>query len=762
MASNKIGDSDTNCQIKQTDCPVDCDTPNATNGDSSTSDSHKFFRRILKYFTRPTAQIRQSKKKKCDIKKQIVSTSKSEEKISIYTSLSSIVDNVIKPDAEIVVKRRTVDAITSTTRVSNVFDKVTHENLSDAIERFIHGASYRYAKYAAKDVDNVVSDRGCGPLYIDSGTQSVTVDGEFSLETSPDTFAEACEKRRHADFILEEIAKVSDALTQKARLASAKEQAASILASISMAPTKYEMEEQTFESTKSLISSIIHAEEEPIVIVKEKPIVIVEEKSTVVVGKKPSVVVEEKPTIVIEKKPSVIVEKKPSVVVERKPTIVVEKKPSVVVEREPTIVVEKKPSVVVEEKPTAVAVAVTSTTVMQPEIHKEILESPPNHFTPNSRDFSVSLQLDKSLSALDVQVKPSIEDLRKTERTRTALVTFPEKDDLRDTAAPFVTSKKTEEKEKLPKKNSLRRMLDKHGFTDMTHDENCVIINCIPKLKKKRPKSLDQPDDTLRQKDTQTGVSRKKVVKRVDSSIKPSKMKKELAQKTKDIPQEPVPYKKPKYRAKYRIDMKKKEKKPQLKKAPHEILKHECLISLPEMIRSSKVFEDFVRPTTKMYQDCRRTLSEYLEPTRYCKDLSSICLTRPNYCDVWITPSVSSESTINGAFPQDSCTIKYRASCHSLIDSSSRYRNINTDCTKRRVTFENSLCTNMYCKNDAKYCYPHLNNIDNVRMRYYHCNDICPVLNNNQQCGTDRSYYWTKGNLYFTHPWTSEHLLRYN
>ncbi|XP_018402596.1 PREDICTED: uncharacterized protein LOC108779637 [Cyphomyrmex costatus] len=725
MGNNKIGDSGTNCQIKQTDYPLYRDTPNATDGDSSTSENPKFFRRILKYLVRSTARIKQSKKDKCNIiKKRSVSTCKSEEKVSVYTSLSSIIDNVIKSDAEVAVKlkRKMVDAITSTTRTSNISDKVTRENLSGTIEHFVHGTSYRYAEYAAKDVDNVVVERGCGPLCIGM-TQSVTADGEFSLETSPDAFAEACEKRRQTDHILEEIAKVSDALTEKARLISAKEQAASILASVSATPAKYEMEEQICEDTIPLRSpSIIYVEETPTTIAKEKPTVIVEEK----------------------------------------PAVVVEEKPAVVVEEKLTFVEEEEPAVAVKDKPTAVAVAVASTTVIQPEIHKKILESPPNHFAPNSRDYSASL--DKSLNASDAQVKPLVENVKKT-KTRTVSITYPERDDLLDTAAPVITRKKKEEKEELQKKSSLRRMLDKHVFTDKA--ENCVIINCIPKLKKKRPKSLDQPDSALRQKDTKTDVSRQKIVKKVDSFTKPSKMKKELVQITKDIPQEFVSRKKPKYRAKYRIDTSdivKKEKKPHLKKVPKdfEISKYTCLVKLPEVTKAPKVFKDSERPTMEMYKDCCRTPSGYLEPTRYCKDLiSSIQCRRPKYCDVWTTPCFSSEDTLNGALPQDSSALKYHANCHSLIDISSRC-NIDANCTKHRVTFENSLCTNTYCKSDTKYCYPHLNNIDNVRMRYYHCNDICPVWNNNQQCGRDRSYYWTKGNLYFTHQWTSEHLLRYN
>jgi len=425
-----------------------------------------------------------------------------------------------------------------------------------------------------------------------------------------------------------------------------------------MTPAKYEeiMKKQTFENTKS--SSSIYTEKESIIIVKP----IVTEKSTVV-----------------------------------------EQNSSVIMEEIPTIAVEKKPCVV--EKKSNAAMPVASKTVMQAETH--ILKSLPNYFTPNSQDFSISLQLDKSPSALDEEKS---EDLRKTGPT--VSVTFPEKD-LRDTLA-LVANKKIEEEKELLKKISLQQMLDK-VFTDKIVDENYklnVIINCIPKLKKKKTKSLDQT------------VSRQKIVKRIDSSInKSSKMKKEeLAERTKKpTSEELVPYKKPKYQAKYHIDTEEKEKKPQLKKVPKdsdEILKNTRLVNLPEVIKNSKVFEYCEKPT-KIYQDYRTI--KYLKPIKYYKNLSSIYFRRPKYYDVWITPCFTSEDIVKGAFPQDSCVFKYHTNCHSLIDSSSRCYNINTNCTKHCV-FKNSLCT--YCKNDAKYCYPHLNNIDNVQMRYYHCNDI--------------------------------------
>jgi len=680
MANNRIEmvDSNTN-SIKQTDCFIHCDIPHATNEGLSTSESHKFFNKILKYLMRSTARIVQSKKKKFNIRKRSASTScKSEEKNALHTSLSSIANNIIKSDVQAVAKKRkTIDAITSTT--SEIFDKVTHKNLPCAIEHFVHGTPYRYAEYAAKYVENAVQERGCGPLCI--GTQSDIVDGEFSLETSPDAFAKACEKRRHKDFILEKIAKVSDALIEKSRFDSAKKQAASILASVSAtSATKYEMGKETFECTKPLISSIMYA----------------------------------------------------------------------------------------KEKPTALAITASATTIMHPEMFTQVLVSSSRHCMPDSRDFSTCL--DKSLS--DIQIIPSIKHLRKTD-TRTVSVMYPERDDLRDA----IRKKKKEEQRKLSKKISLQKTLDKHVFVDETSYAavNSIITNCIPKLRKSKLKSLDQPNDTkLKHKIT---TVQKELI---DSSIEISQVKKKPTRITKEILRDSRPYEKPKYRAKYRIDasyVTKEEKMLQLKKIPKDdkidkIPKYGCLLPSPsQALRTSKFFSYFEKPVTGICKDYRSISSRCLQPTKHCKDLIpyNLCLEKPKYCNVWTTPCCSSqiEATRNASLsyadcrlPQDSCATQYRASCHSLVDShaTSRHCNINADCTKR---FENSLYTNMYCKSDTKYCYPHLNDIDNIRMGYYQCNDSA-VWNNNQHCGRDRPYYWTKGNLYFAHPWTSKHLLRFN
>lgn len=656
MANNGSGivDSDTNC-TKQTDCFVYCNIPNATNEGLSTSENLKFFHKMLKYLMRSTTRIIQSKKNN---KRSVSILCKTEEKIAT----SSIVCNIVKSDAETTAKieQRMIDAITSTTRLDEDFDKVTHENLSGIVKPFVRSASYRRAKYTTKYVDNAMQECDCGPSCIENGTQSDhIIDGEFNLKTSSDTFVKACEERRHADFILKEIAKVSDAFAKKARLVSAKEKATSILASVSMTSTRYEMEEEAFENTKPLISSIIHAQE-------------------------------------------------------------------------------------ISTAETAAAV-----TVMQPEtlIDAQVLSSS-NHFALDSRNFG----LDKSLGTPDIQVIPSIKDLGKTEHSRAVSDVYPERDDFRDTAVTAVARKKKKEEKESLKKISLPT-LNRHVFADIQTDTS--------------ERQATIKDDTI------------------NSSIKISRVEKKPTQVAKDL-QESIPFKyeKPKYRAKYRIDAsyKKEEKVPQFKemhisKDSCKFPKYERLFfssSKCKAIRFSKSFDYFERPAIETYQDCRSKPLSYLQPIRHCEDLisSHIYLGKPKYCDVWTIPCCSSqnEATPNAILShahcrpsQDSYPTEYGASCHLLVDShtSSKYCHIN-NCTKRRVTFENLLCIDTYCKNDTKYYHPYLNNIDNVQMGYYHCNDSCSVWNNNQHCGRDRSYYWTKGNLYFMHPWTSEHLLRYN
>lgn len=683
---NEIIDSDIN-STKQTDYFIYCNIPNATNEGVSTSEK-QFFHKLLRYLIRSTVRIIQRKKRKFNLKKRSVSTlCKSEETIATCTSLSPIVDN-IKSDTVTIAKinQKKIDAITCTIRSGEVFDKVTQENLPGVVEHFVHGASYRYAEYPAKYVDNAAPERGYDPLCIGTGTQSDTVDGEFSLETSPDAFAKACEKRRHADFILEKIAKVSDALTEKCLVsAAAKEQTASILASVSVTSTRYEMGEETCECRKPLVSSIIHA----------------------------------------------------------------------------------------KKKPTVVMAAPTAVTVMQLETEDTQVLYPSSHFALDSQEFSVCL--DESLDVPDIQVIPSIEHPRETKLTCTVSEQYP---DLRDTAVTAVATnklkkKKEEEEKESPKKISLRTTLDKDDFpVDKTSDAA----------------DLYQPSDIH--------ISRREaiVINGIADFFKISKIEKKPTQVAKDILQESVPFecKKPKYRAKYRDNalhmtgdipetydkcnnlVMKEGKMPQLKeicasKDSDKISKYACL-SFPSS-EAIKFFNN-KRSATRIYKDCRSRSSRYLQPIRCCEDLISnnIYLGRLKYCD---TPCFSSQNeaiqnrTLSLAhcyLLQDSCATEYRASCHSLLDShvSSRYCNINADCTKHRTTFENSLYTNTYCKSGAKYCYLHLNNIDNARMGYYHCNDSCSIWNNNQHCGRNRSYYWTKGNLYFMHPWTSGHLLWYN
>lgn len=652
---NKIVDSDTNCS-EHTDRFVYYNNPNATNK-GSLAENHKFFHKLFKY-------VIQSKKKIFNAKKKRSSTPcKSEEKIATCTSSSLIVDKIIKSDTKVVakIKQRMHDAITSTARSDEVYDKVAHENLS-GVGHLVRGASYRYAQYAAKYVDNAVPEHGCGPLCINIGTQSNTVDGEFSLRTSSDTFAKACEARRHADFILKEIAKVSDVLTERAHLVSAKK-TASILAFESATSTGYKMGEETFANTKPSISSIIRAEKIP-------------------------------------------------------------------------------------------TVAAATMTVMQPETLTDtrVLVPSSSQFAPDSRSFSACL--DESLDTSNMQVISSVKYLQ---HTHSVSCMYPERHYFRDIAVTTVAREKKKEEEQLWKKIP---MLDKHMFaTDKTDYAviNSMIVNCIlMRLRKKCSRSSGsyqpsiQTDDSKRKRtkkgsvDSSTQISRIKSYqprgiqtrdskRKIDISTQIPRMKKPTKKPTPKPTPKPTKRptqkpkqiavqdsfmtcsrescvscrdKKPKYRAKYRIDGKisdgdkTKEKKVSVKcKRPP---KPEGSPFFPPLaIETAKSFHCLKRPT-EMYQDCQSKLLKCQQSIRHCEDLvsSNVCLGRPSYCDIWTTPCFSSQN-----------------------------------------------------------CYPRLSNIDNVRMGNYHCNDSYPVWNNNQHCGRDQSYCWTKGNLYFTQPWRSEHLL---
>ncbi|KAL0111935.1 hypothetical protein PUN28_013267 [Cardiocondyla obscurior] len=251
---NEMVDSDTNCI-------VNCNTPaNANNESSPTSKNPKYYHKILKYFTCFTAQVTRSNRKKFNTGKQSADTYKREEKIvTRAVSLSSIVGNVIKPDAEAVannkIEEETIDAATA--RFGEVCDKVM-QNLSD-VRHFAPCTSYRYAEYvAARYVDNAMPTHSCCPLCV--GTQCSTVDGEFSLTIRPDAFAKARKPKQHADFAPEEIENVPGSLTKKARFVSDEEKPA--LTSVLMSST-FEPEEEIFE-TKPLIISIIRAEKKTI------------------------------------------------------------------------------------------------------------------------------------------------------------------------------------------------------------------------------------------------------------------------------------------------------------------------------------------------------------------------------------------------------------------------------------------------------------------------------------------------------------------
>lgn len=633
---NEIVDSDTNCTEQIHRFSDSYNISNVINEGSSTSEKRKFFPKVLKNLILSIVRIVQSKKKKPHARKRSASTlCKSEEKITKCTSLSSIVDNV-KSDHHVETvanqentKKKMINAVTSTTRFVETLDKVTHERLLNVVRNLIHNASYRDAKYAVKYTGSAVQESGCGPLCI--GAQSDKVAEEFSLRTTSDAFAKACEEKQYVDFILGKTAKDSDVLTEKALVAFVKKQMSSII----LGSENYQMGEETFENTEPLIPSIIPAE----------------------------------------------------------------------------------------------AVA-------------------------SSRDFELDSQIsarDKSPSSIsDIQTISPMNHLREAESTPTTSIIYPERDDFQDAAVEDTSVVRRKEEEESSKEISAEPTLDKYiDETDYTA-VNSVIINCIPKLKKTRSNSVYQPMNvkpvaskiiTSEDNDLPSSILK-------NSSFKPKKenyisIKDKRRKLAKEIPSKSVSFrfKKPKYRAKYRVDTpymikeEKEEKVSLFKKMWLKDYDKSRFVALPspEVIRTCRSFDHFERPA--MYQYCRSKLLRYLQP----------------YCDVW---------TIRCFNSQDLRATGYCA-CDSLVDSYVSFKyfidyNI-SDCTKCRVAFENSLCADTYCKKDAKYYCPHLNNIDNVRMGYYHCS--CSVRNNNQHCGTDRSYYCTKGNLYFTHPWTSEHLL---
>lgn len=188
-----------------------------------------------------TDEIKQSKKMEFIITDPSIRTShKPREQISTYTSATT--NKIIKPVGRI--KRVTVNAATSTTRIWALFERANHEDFCFDFEDFVHDLSFQHAKDAARYADNVVSESEC----------SSRCTGIRICEGSDIAVAK---REQQADFVPEKATKVSDASMKTLLLCVAKKVVAPC-AQESVTTTD-ETEEETYESAKSLVSSIILA-----------------------------------------------------------------------------------------------------------------------------------------------------------------------------------------------------------------------------------------------------------------------------------------------------------------------------------------------------------------------------------------------------------------------------------------------------------------------------------------------------------------------
>lgn len=752
---NEIVESDTD-RIRQADCFLYCNIPNATDPSLSTfneSENHSLFLKTLDDLMHSTAQMMKNKQVDFIIRDLNINTPcKPEEKISTCISSSSIGNKAIERDTKIVdiIKQRTIDAIASTSRFGEDFDKTWRKNLTSVVKDFVRDVSLRYAKY----VDNAVPKRGCIPHCISIGTQSDIVNEKFSSETSLDAFTKACKERRHANFILEEIAKVSDAVAKRVCLASAAENERTDSSYSLVTSMADKMEEEIFE--KSLTSSIVY--------VKERPSIVTTKAIT---------------AVVIQRK--TFVDSRESV----SSTHFVQKSQDSAVYLDAT-----------DESRDATRVQVIS---LVEEPSKDESAHEVSSLYPKKRDFQ-----DVAVTIATTTDEKKEEKRKKKEEKLLNEISLLDEDD----------KKKKEEEEKKRKEDEIfvRSMLD----TIPTVQDITACITAKDDRRKEQKKILDKDvcivDKTvdavvdssiidsiqeLRKDSSQINAfcSRQEAISVIndiiDSFVDTSRIEQESMETAKDILQELVSfkYKMPKY---CRIDasysscdtsealiernyfITKKEKMPQCKKIRDAKNLNVSTCTFLSFTSSEPLRRSYCeRLAAKMSQDDRSTLPRILQPIRCCGSLipSNIYLGKPKYCDIrttsYVNPQIvaTREAILNDVLCP-SRAIGYNVNCRSLIGTRNappRHCNINC-CTKSRAIFENSLYTiyDTRCTVGTKYCYPRLNNIDNVQMGYYHCNNNCPVWNNNRHCERSRSYHWTRGNLYFTHPWTSRHLPRYN
>ncbi|XP_050453981.1 uncharacterized protein LOC126852820 [Cataglyphis hispanica] len=243
-----------------------------------------------------------------------------------------------------------------------------------------------------------------------------------------------------------------------------------------------------------------------------------------------------------------------------------------------------------------------------------------------------------------------------------------------------------------------------------------------------------------------------------------------------------VSYKKPKYRSIDSLDFNryddisetlikndyfitKKEKMPLYKKIQHLSVSTFFSCTSFEPIRKfcCEILE------TKICLEDRSSLLRILQPIS-CLIPSNIYLRK--YSDIPITsfdPQIAAtqETTLSNILhpsPQNSRTIGYHVSGIELTNNKNaflRHNNINC-CRKHRAIHENSSYApyDTHCKFGVKYCCPHLNNIGNIQTGYYHCNNNYSIRNT-RHCERNQLHYWSRENLYFIHPCTSRHSLRY-
>jgi len=817
--------------ITQADYFLYCNFPNATDqmqqnlSKFNRSENQKRFHKILDDLIHSTIQMMKNKQIDFILRDLNTSTSCKPEEIPTRIPYNAI-EHDIKIDR---IKQRMIETITSTTQFGEDSDKTWHENSSSIAKDF---GSLRHTDYATKYMDDIVPERGCASQCTGARTQSDIMDREFSSETNLDAFMKACEERRHADFILDEIARISDALTERVHLASeAKSEGTDSSSHIIL--TADEKEEEIFEKAKSLMS-IICAQERPSAVTTEAVSKVVIQQETFVDSR---VSISSIHFVQESQDPSAYLDATDgSRVAARIQVISSIEEPSkdesahevssLYPEKgdfqDTTVTVTVKSDKKKEEKRKedeiflrsiidTVVLAVFQNvrdipTVVKDDGRKEDEEK------RDGEEIDISLQqvLDKNVPAVetvDSSITDSIQELREDSDQ---IITFPPKQEavsvINDISLQQVLD------EDVPAVDKIVEAVDSDQIITFPPKQEAVsVINdislqqvldedvpAVDKIVQAVDSSIVDSIQELREDSKQIIAFSPKqeavsiIDDIIDSFVDFSQIEQEPTKIAKDNPRELVSYKMPKYRS---IDaywspdisktfiernyfITKREKMPQCKEIRHA--KH---LNVSCTFLSFTSFEPTRRsyceiPAAKMCQDDRSRLPRILQPIRCCGGLipSNIYLGKPKYYDIWTTscfnPQIAAtrEATLSVLCPspQDSRTIGCRVSCRTLIDNrnaSLRHCNVNY-CTKRRAIFGDSSHTtyDTCCKVGRKHCYSRLNNnindIGNVRMGYYHCNDNCPVWNNNRYYERSRSFHWcTRGNLYFIHPWPSR---RYN